>query len=396
MTKQDIYICSALRTPIGSFQGGFAQTSAVVLGATVIREILQRTPQAASKTGECVMGCVLQGGLGQAPARQAWLGGGGDESVPCTTINRVCGSGMQAIISVARAMLNNEYSVAVAGGMENMTLAPFALPRARQGYQLGVPNAGMIDLLIHDGLWDPYENQHMGTICEQLLHARGLTRERQDDFAISSYERAIKAQRDGLFSHEMVTVAAKGKKGNTTLAADEGPLRFHPDKFRRLRPAFDKKTGTITAGNASAINDGAAALLLANADGCDQLGLNPLARIVDWSAVAAAPTQFPLSPTLAIQALLAKTGMAITDVDCMEINEAFSAVPLLAMDALSVDGAIVNPLGGAVALGHPIGASGARIVATLLSSLKHLGGKRGLATLCIGGGEGVALMVELV
>ncbi|MBN2530856.1 MAG: thiolase family protein [Deltaproteobacteria bacterium] len=395
MQKREIHICSALRTPIGNFHGGYSHTPAVELGATVIQETLQRAGAGAKKVGECIMGCVLQGGLGQAPARQAWLKGGGDSSVNCTTVNRVCGSGMQAVVSASLAMICGEYELAVAGGMENMTQAMYALPRARQGYGLGVPATGLADLLIHDGLWDPYENLHMGTICERVVNAYGISRERQDAFAIRSYERALNAQQNGRFNDEIVPVSIKTKKGERQILEDEGPGLFNREKMPNLRPAFDSQHGTITAGNASSINDGAAALLLASAEGCDENGLTSVARIVGWSTVATQPGNFPLTPAMAVEKLLEKTGLGQGDIDCIEINEAFSAVPLLAIDRLKLSEDIVNPLGGAVALGHPIGASGARIVATLISSLKYLGGKRGVAALCIGGGEGIALMIEL-
>ncbi|MBN2342069.1 MAG: thiolase family protein [Deltaproteobacteria bacterium] len=396
MSIQEAFICAAVRTPIGNFQGGLSSLSAVQLGSCVIEAVLAKTGIASNAVGECLMGSVLQGGLGQAPARQAWIGGGGSEDVPCTTVNRVCGSGMQAIVNGARAISLGEYGIAMVGGMESMSGAMYALPKARRGYQLGVPSAAMIDLLIHDGLWDPYNNLHMGNLCEQVVAEHSLSRDAQDAYAVRSYTRALDAQRKGVFSHEIVPVTVTHKKGETIVADDEGPGLFDERKLRALRPAFDPRRGTITAGNASSINDGAAALLLAGEKRCETADLTPIARIVDWAVVASSPALFPLTPILAIEKILAQTGLAVSDIDCIEINEAFSAVPLFAIEKLKLDEEKVNPLGGAVALGHPIGASGARLVATLLSSLKHLGGKRGLATLCIGGGEGIALLVEMV
>jgi acetyl-CoA C-acetyltransferase len=395
MNSQDTYICSALRTPIGNFKGGLSRISAVELGAAVIQETLARAGNAATSVGECIMGSVLQGGLGQAPARQAWIRAGGSEAVGCSTINRVCGSGMQAIISAARSMGIGEYDIAVAGGMENMSQAAFAVPSKCVVKAATAEKARSVDMILHDGLWDPYENQHMGNICEQMIREKGITRKQQDDFAIRSYERALKAQHSGYFATELVSVKRGGEDVGEWVSQDEGPALFNADKLRQLRPAFDRKNGTITAGNASSVNDGAAALLLANEDGCERFGLSPLARIVGWSWVATAPRHFPMTPAMAINRLLSLTGVPLSAVDCVEINEAFSAVPILAMNELQLSPEIVNPLGGAVALGHPIGASGARIVATLISSLRYMGGTRGLATLCVGGGEGVALMIEL-
>jgi acetyl-CoA C-acetyltransferase len=394
MTMRDIYICSALRTPIGNFKGGLSHISAVELGAAVIRETLSRVGEAASKVGECIMGNVLQGGLGQAPARQAWLRAGGSETVGCTTMNRVCGSGMQAIISAARSMRNGEYDVAITGGMESMSQAAFPVPARCMGKAFDGPKKRTVDMIVHDGLWDPYEDQHMGTLCERMVREKGISREAQDDFAIRSYERALKAQEAGYFAAEIVSVKGRGAGESGWICEDEGPGLFNAEKLRVLRPVFDKKNGTITAGNASSLNDGAAALLLATAEGCERHGLSPLARIAGWSSVATAPRLFPMTPAMAVRRLLAQTGMALSDVDCVEINEAFSAVPVLAIKELQLAAEKVNPLGGAVALGHPIGASGARIVATLISSLRYVGGTRGIATLCIGGGEGVALMIE--
>lgn len=396
MKDTEVYICAAARTPLGKFRGAFETVSAVKLGATAILSSLERANLDFAQVGECKMGCVLQAGLGQAPARQAWLGAGGNDHVPSTTHNRVCGSGMQAIVEASRAILLGEYDVAVAGGMENMSRAAYSLPNARSGYGLGAPSTGIIDLLIHDGLWDPYSDTHMGNICEHISKKYRISREIQDDFAVQSYQRAQAATEQGIFASEIAPVVVPGRKGDVTVFQDESPQLFNEGKLRALRPAFDSRHGTITAGNASSINDGAAAMVVASKNGCREHGLTPIAKIAGWGSVATKPSDFPLAPVHAIQQLLKKAGLGVDDIDCFEINEAFAVVPILTMKQLGMRNDKVNLLGGAVALGHPIGASGARIVTTLITSLQHMGKSRGIAALCIGGGEGIALHVELV
>jgi acetyl-CoA C-acetyltransferase len=390
---RDVVIVSGARTPIGSFQGSLASLSAPKLGAIAIRAALERGGVPGDAVGEAYMGCVLQAGQGQAPARQASFGAGVPASVGAVTVNKMCGSGLKAVVLGGNAIATGEHDVVVAGGMESMTNAPFVLPKAREGLRLG--HAQVIDSLIQDGLWDPYKNVHMGDCAELCAKDKGITRQDQDAFAAESYRRALTAQKAGKFRGEIAAVEVAQRKGPPTIVdSDEEPGRGDVEKLASLRPAF-QKDGTITAGNASSINDGAAALVLAGADAAAKHGWKPLARIVGSAGHAQAPEWFTTAPAGAIEKLLARVGWKTGDVDLWEINEAFAVVSIANNQLLGLDPARVNVWGGAVALGHPIGASGARVLVTLLAALRDAGKKRGVASLCIGGGEGIALAVEL-
>ena len=394
MTTDPVVIASYARTPMGGFQGDIAGTSSVELGAFAVKAALERAGVDGDQVEQIFMGCVLPAGLGQAPARQAALGAGLPKSVEATTVNKMCGSGMQAAIMAHDALIAGSADIIVAGGMESMSNAPYYLPQARTGYRMG--HGQLVDGMIFDGLWDPYKDYHMGIAGELCASERKIDRERQDAFATASYQRAQNAVREGLFKDEIIAVEIAGKKGETTVIADdEEPFRGAIDKLAGLRPAF-KKDGTITAGNASTINDGAAALVVMSADEAKRRGLTPLARIAGYAGAAGAPEWFTTAPAKAIQNLLTNTGHKVADVDLWEINEAFSIVALVNQDELGIPAERLNVRGGAVALGHPIGASGARILTTLLYALRQLGKQRGVASLCIGGGEAVALMVEVL
>jgi acetyl-CoA C-acetyltransferase len=390
---RDVFIVSGARTPIGSFQGSLASLSAPKLGAVAIRAALERAGVPGDAVGEAYMGCVLQAGQGQAPARQASIGAGLPASVGAVTVNKMCGSGLKAVVLGGNAIATGEHDVVVAGGMESMTNAPFVLPKVREGLRLG--HAQVIDSLIQDGLWDPYKNVHMGDCAELCAKDKGITRQDQDAFAAESYRRALTAQKAGKFRGEIAAVEVAQRKGPPTIVdTDEEPGRGDVEKLASLRPAF-QKDGTITAGNASSINDGAAALVLAGADVAAKHGWKPLARIVGSAGHAQAPEWFTTAPAGAIGKLLTRVGWKTDDVDLWEINEAFAVVSVANNRLLGLDPARVNVWGGAVALGHPIGASGARVLVTLLAALRDAGKKRGVASLCIGGGEGIALAVEL-
>jgi acetyl-CoA C-acetyltransferase len=390
---RDVVIVSGARTPIGSFQGSLASQSAPKLGAVAIKAALERAGAPGDAVGEVYMGCVLPAGQGQAPARQASIGAGVPPSVGAVTINKVCGSGLKAVVFGANAIATGEHDVVVAGGMESMTNAPYLLPKAREGLRLG--HAQVIDSMIQDGLWDAYKNVHMGDCGELCAKEKSISRADQDAFAAESYKRALAAQAAGKFKSEIVAIEIAARKGPPTVVdTDEEPGRGDISKLPDLRPAFVKE-GTITAGNASSINDGAAALVLAGADSAKARGWKPLARVVGASVHAQAPEWFTTAPAGAIDKLLARVGWKKDDVDLWEINEAFAVVSVANNRLLGLDPAKVNVWGGAVALGHPIGASGARILVTLLSALRDAGKKRGVASLCIGGGEGIALAVEL-
>ncbi len=391
MSKREVFIVGASRTPIGSFQGVLAEVTATELGATAIRAALERSGLTADDVGETYMGNVLTAGVGQAPARQAAKAAGIPDRVPATTVGKVCGSGLQAAILGARSILLGDADVVVAGGMESMTNAPYLLPAARGGMRMGHSQA--VDSMIHDGLWDPYKNWHMGNAGELCARELSFSREAQDDFAKESYRRALAAQERGDFAKEIVPVTVKARKGDVVVAEDEEPRRANLEKMASLRPAFDK-AGTITAANASKINDGAAALVLASGEVVAQRKLTPLARIVGYGGHAQAPEWFTTAPIGAIEAALARTKLATRDIDLYEVNEAFAVVAMATATKLGLDPSAVNVRGGAVALGHPIGASGARILVTLLHAMRDQGKKRGLATLCIGGGEAVAVVVE--
>jgi acetyl-CoA C-acetyltransferase len=391
---RDVVVVAGARTPVGSFQGSLASLPAPRLGAIAVRAALERGGVPADAVGEVYLGCVLAAGIGQAPARQAAIAAGIPPAVGAVTINKVCGSGLKAVVFGANAIAAGEHDVVVAGGMESMSNAPYLLPKAREGYRLG--HAQVIDSLIHDGLWDAYGNVHMGDCAELCAKEKGITRADQDAFAVESYKRALRAIAEGKFKPEIVPVEIAQKKGAPKLVADdEEPGRGDIEKLAGLRPAFQKE-GTVTAGNASSINDGAAALVLAAADVAKARGWKPVARIVGSAGHAQAPEWFTTAPAGAIERLLGKIGWKKDDVDLWEINEAFAVVAIANNKMLGLDPSRVNVWGGAVALGHPIGASGARVLVTLLSALRDGGKRRGVASLCIGGGEGIALAVERI
>jgi acetyl-CoA C-acetyltransferase len=389
-----VYIVSAARTPIGSYLGAFAGISAPRLGAVAIRAAVERSGLTAEEVGEVLMGNVLSAGVGQAPARQAAIYGGIPTSVPATTVSKVCGSGLQAVVLGAKSVLLGDAHVVVAGGMESMSNVPYYLREARAGYRMG--DGKLVDGMIFDGLWDPYNDFHMGNAGELCAKEYGLSREAQDAFARESYRRALEAIQSGAFSAEIAPVSVSQRKGDAlSVSTDEEPGRGDPDKFGKLKPAFTKE-GTITAANASSINDGAAALVLASERAVRDRKLTPLARIVGYGGAAQAPEWFTTAPAAAIAVTLSKLGLRANDIDLWEINEAFSCVPMACGKLAGLDPERVNVRGGAVALGHPIGASGARILTTLLYALRDRKARRGLATLCIGGGEAVAVVVEAV
>ncbi len=394
MSSPEIVILSATRTPLGSFQGALASVPAARLGATAIKGAVAQAGVSPADITDCLMGNVLQAGQGQAPARQAALYAGLPSSVRCITVHKVCGSGMQTIMGAAHFLAGGMGTIAVAGGMENMSLAPYLLPKARDGYRLG--HQQVVDSIINDGLWDPYNNLHMGSCAEQCATKYAFTREQQDAYAIASFQRANAAQQDGRFAAEITPVEIADAKGNVTrVELDEGPAKVKYDKLPTLRPVFEK-TGTITAANASTLNDGAAALLLATADTAKAKALKPLARIVAFGSYAQDPLWVTTAPVQAAQNALARAGWKVGDVDLWEVNEAFAVVPMAFMQELGIPHEKLNVRGGAISLGHPIGASGARIVVTLLAALKERGLRRGVAAICIGGGEGLAVCVELV
>lgn len=381
MNPPPIYIRAAKRTPIGAFRGALAGVPASSLATAAIRALSPDIP-----VDEVLLGHVLTAGCGQAPARQAALGAGLPDSTPCVSLNKVCGSGMEAILSAARKIATGEARTIIAGGMENMSRAPHLLPDSRNGLPLGP--ATLIDSVVHDGLWDPYNQIHMGQCAERCATGHGFSREAQDEFAILSYQRAQAAIASGAFDSEITDVTVAGRKGDTVVATDEGPARADFAKIPTLRAVFEKD-GTITAANASSINDGAAALLLSAYPGDE-----PLARLVAWGSHAQAPIEFTDAPVPAIRRALDRAGWSVGDVDLWEINEAFAVVPMLAEKQLGIARDKLNIHGGAIALGHPIGASGARIVVTLVHAMRRLGVRRGVAAICIGGGEGLALCIE--
>jgi acetyl-CoA C-acetyltransferase len=388
-----ILILSATRTPLGSFRGGLSGVSAVRLGAAAIRGAVVQAGIDPHEVTDAIMGNVLQAGLGQAPARQAAIQAGLPNSVRAATVNKVCGSGMQAIAYGAGALAEGDAKIVVAGGMENMSAAPYLLPEARAGYRLG--DRPVVDSIIRDGLWDPHHDLHMGGCAERCAKQYGFTRAEQDAYAIESFRRANAAQADGRLAREITPVVVADAKGvAATVSRDEGPAKVNYDKIPNLRPAFDP-AGTITAANASTINDGAAALVLTTAEVAHAGGLRALGRIVSFGSHSQEPLWFTTAPVRAAQIALERAGWNAAEVDLWEVNEAFAVVPLAFMRALAAPHERLNVRGGAISLGHPIGASGARIVVTLLDALRERGLKRGVAAICIGGGEGMAACVEL-
>ena len=392
MKRKHAVIVSAVRTPMGAFNGVFSPVPATKLGSVAIAEALKRIQLPPDRVDDVYMGCVLSAGLGQAPARQASIGAGIPHSIGATTVNKVCGSSLMTTIMATQAIALGEARIVVAGGMESMTGAPYLLMKARQGYRLG--HGEVRDSLITDGLWDVYNDFHMGNGGELCAKTYGLSRTEVDDFALESYHRARSAIATGAFKREIVPVDVPQKKGHVlTVSDDEEPNRVELSKMRNLKPAF-QDDGVLTVGNSPSCNDGAAALVVMDEDEAAGLGLKPMARIVGYAGAALAPEWFTIAPIEAIRNVLKNLGLAIGDIDLFEINEAFSAVSLAINRELGIDPARVNVNGGAVALGHPIGATGARIITTLLHAMESDHARRGLASLCIGGGEALAIVFE--
>ena len=392
MSAESVVILSAKRTPIGAFQGVFAPATAPQLGAAAIKGALAAAGVSGEAVQEVIMGCVLPAGLGQAPARQAALAGGIPNSVPATTVNKMCGSGMRAVMMAADALRSGDIDLAVAGGLESMSNAPYLLLKARAGYRMG--HGEILDHMFYDGLQSPFDGQLMGCFAENTSQKYGFTREQQDAFAAESVRRSLKAVESGAFVAEIAAVTVKGRKGETVVDKDETPFTCDLAKIPQLKPAF-RKDGTVTAASSSSISDGAGALVLARAAAAQAKGWKPLARLVAYASHAHAPEWFTTAPVGAIEKVLKKAGWKVADVDLFEVNEAFAAVAMAAIHDLKLDPAKVNVNGGACALGHPIGATGARILATLIAALQARGGKRGVASLCIGGGEATAVAVEI-
>jgi acetyl-CoA C-acetyltransferase len=394
MILNDTYLAGSVRTPLGSFCGAFSEVSAVRLGITAARAALARSGVAADEIEEVYFGNILSAGLLPNPARQIALGAGLPQSVPATTVNILCGSGMKALALAAQEIENGAIDITLAGGVENMTRAPYLLEKGRTGYRLG--HGEIYDSMLRDALIDPFGGEHMGVYAERAAERYGFTREQQDDYAIESYRRAIRASEDGTFAREIAPVEVAGRKGAMTIVErDEEPARFNEAKFRQLSPAF-AKNGTITAGNASSINDGAAAALLLSSAKAQRHGIQLDARVLGFALHAHEPEWFTLAPIGAMNKLMKELGWSVAEVDLFEINEAFAVVPMAAMRELCIPHDKVNIHGGAVCIGHPIGASGARVVATLVNALRTHGKKRGIASLCIGGGMGIAMALELV
>ncbi len=393
MESESVVIVGHARTPVGAFNGTLSALSAPKLGAAAIKAALERSAVGVDEVSEVLMGCVLPAGVGQAPARQAAIFAGLPDRTPCATVNKVCGSGLQTIIQATQALQCGDSDIVVAGGMENMSQAPYYLPQARNGFRLG--DGKVVDGLVHDGLWDPYNNQHMGNCAELCAKEKGFTREEQDAYAIQSYKRAQQAQADGKFKTEIVPVEVPNRKGALTVNTDEGPASVNFDKIPTLRPVFDKE-GSVTAANASSINDGACAMVLMRESTAKERGRQPLARIVAYGRHAQAPEWFTTAPIKAIQNALDKAGWSVDEVDLFEVNEAFAVVALAAQRELGIPDEKYNIWGGAISLGHPIGASGCRIVGTLVNQLIDRDLKRGVAGICIGGGEALAICIERI
>jgi len=394
-TSRSPVIVSAVRTPIGRFLGGLSALSAPELGGIAIREAVRRAGVSIDDIEEVIMGNVIQGGVGQAPARQAALKGGIPATVSAVTINKVCGSGLKAVMLAAQAVVCGEAEIVVAGGMESMSNCPYLLPKGREGLRLG--HGELIDSMIHDGLWDAYDDTHMGCTGEWVAETYGITRQQQDEYALESHRKAIAAANAGKFKAEILPVPIPQKKGEAVMMdRDEGPREDTSlETLARLKPAF-KEGGTVTAGNAPGVNDGAAALVVTSEETARKRGLAPIARIVAQATSGLPPSQVMMTPVAAVKKIWEKTGWNAGSVDLVELNEAFSVQAIAVMRELGLDPAKVNVNGGAVALGHPIGASGARVLTTLLHALADRGQSRGVATLCLGGGNGVALAVERI
>jgi len=393
MENNDIVIVSYARTPIGSFLGSLSSVSATKLGAIAIEGAIKKINLSKENVDQVIMGNVLSAGLGQAPARQAAIYSGLSESVECLTVNKMCGSGLKALMLAQEAILSGNADIVVAGGMENMSSSPHLLTNSRVGNKMG--DSKLIDSMINDGLWDVYNNKHMGSCGEMCAEKYNFSREEQDEFARGSYKKSQKATNEGLFSDEITSVEVEGRKESVTIDKDEEPFRVKFDKIEKLRAVF-KKDGTITAANASTINDGAAACILMSAKKAKELNIKPLAKILSQSSVAQAPEWFTTAPIKAIKKAISIAEIDVNNIDLFEINEAFSVVPMAAIKDLNIDSEKVNIYGGGVSLGHPIGASGARIMCTLLNAMNKQNAKLGLASLCIGGGEASAMIVEKI
>jgi acetyl-CoA C-acetyltransferase len=391
MSASDVVIVSAKRTPIGAFLGALTPLTAVQLGSAAIKAAIDSSGLAAGDLQEVLMGCVLPANLGQAPARQAALGGGVPQGVPATTINKMCGSGLKAVMLAAEQIRSGSVDVVLAGGLESMSNAPYMLPKARTGYRMGPGE--VIDHMLRDGLQSPFDGKSMGYFADATAARYGFTRAQQDAFATESVRRAMAALEAGEFDAEVTPLTIKGRKGDTVIARDETPGTCDISKITTMKPAFNKD-GTVTAASSSSISDGAAALVLMKGETAAARGLKPLARVLAWSSHAQEPEWFTTAPVGAISKVLKQLGWKPHDADLYEINEAFAVVTMAAMRDIDIDHARVNVSGGACALGHPIGATGARILTTLIHALHRRGGKRGIASLCIGGGEAVALAVE--
>ena len=390
---EDVFIVQSLRTPFGSFGGALSDVDAPHLAAGVIQSLISQSNLDPASVDEVILGQVLSGGAGQAPARQAMRFAGLPDSTHAMTVNKVCGSGLKAVMLAAGSIALGDSSIVLAGGMESMSRAPYSLPKARSGYHMG--NGDLIDLMIYDGLRDPYTGKLMGEIADVVADHFELSRETQDEYAIGSYQRAQTAIREGILKDEIIPVAKKGKNGDQLIAEDEGPFKTDFDKLRKLPPAFSPQ-GTITAGNASSLADGSAVSLIASEKAVKEHGLTPCARLVAYSTYSLAPERYPEAPVGAIRSVCERAGIPLEKIDLFEINEAFSSVALISILELGLDPARVNVNGGAVAFGHPIGASGGRLVATLIRELGRRQARYGLATLCIGGGEAVAAIFERV
>ena len=394
MNKENsVVIVSAKRSPIGSFQGAISSISAPKLGSLIISKILEETTVDPFLVDEIIMGNVLSAGIGQAPARQAAIGAGMPDSVECLTINKMCGSGLKAVMLGSQAIQVNDANIIIAGGFESMSQSPYLVPKARAGYRLGHGN--LIDSVIFDGLWDVYNDIHMGNCAEICARDRGYSIIDQNDFAKESYQRAINAQEIGAFNNEIVSIEVKNKNNTITFDNDEEPKKVNFEKMDTLKPVFEKD-GTITAANASTINDGAACLLMMSENKASELGFKPLARIISQASAAQDPKWFTTAPIEAIKKVLTKVDLTVDDIDLWEINEAFAPFVMAVVDDYNLDYGKININGGAIALGHPIGASGARILTTLIHSLNQKEKSLGLATICIGGGEASAVIIERI
>ena len=388
----DVVIISGARTPIGAFLGSLSSFTAPQLGSIAIQAAVERSGIAAEDISEVIMGCVLTGGMGQAPARQAAIGAGLPNSIPALTINKVCGSGMKSVMLAAQAIRLGDSDVVIAGGMESMSNAPYALEKARTGYRMG--NGTVVDLMIHDGLWDPYNNCHMGNCGDSTAASLSFSREELDAFSAESYLRATAAQEAGRFADEIVPVEVPQRKGDSLIVGiDEEPGKGNPSKLSSLRPAF-AKDGVTTAGNASSLDDGAAALVVTSMAHAESRGINPLGRIVGYSTHAQDPQWFTTAPAFAIEKLLSKHALSVNDIDLFEVNEAFAVVAMAVMKQVGISHDRLNVNGGAVAIGHPIGMTGTRLILTALHELKRRGGRYAVATPCIGGGEATAILLE--